>query len=612
MIQPGGHQQDPRTALMDGSAALRGGNPAQALACFDRCLALAPGQGDALHLRAIALRRLNRLTEAEAAFRAALAARPGDGEILNNQGNLYLAQGALSRASACFEAATKARPRLADAWYNWGLALQRADDHAAALDRFDRAIAIKGDDPRFHTARGVSLREGGRLDDAAGAYEQALRIKPDHVKALQNLGVVKRQQDDPARATALLQQAARLAPRQVEVRYNLANALHDAGDIEGADREYRTAIAIDPTYLPAHEVLNKMYWERGRKELFARSFEVARQQAPDHEGLAVAHVAALERAARPDDAARALDAALAAVGPTANLLRRQARLLADRGEAAAAQDIFARAVHQTPDDRDLRMDAAQLSLQMGDLGRAHDHLDRVEAMLPEDQEMWAFRGLAWQIAGDARADWLFDTDRFVAAYDITPPEGYESLEALMADVRAALDAMHTTMDNPLDQTLRGGTQTHGRLFTRPVPVIQALAGAIGRAVQSYMDAMPRDDSHPLLRRNTGRFRYSGSWSVRLSPGGYHFNHVHPEGWISSAFYVTVPEPGAGEADKAGWIKFGESNLVLGPEREMIRRWEKPQEGRLVLFPSYLWHGTQRYDSGGPRMTAPFDAVPDQR
>ena len=44
---------------------------------------------------------------------------------------------------------------------------------------------------------------------------------------------------------------------------------------------------------------------------------------------------------------------------------------------------------------------------------------------------------------------------------------------------------------------------------------------------------------------------------RLRPGGgRHVNHTHPQGWLSSAFYVDLPEAvnGGGEA---GWILFGE-------------------------------------------------------
>jgi hypothetical protein len=36
---------------------------------------------------------------------------------------------------------------------------------------------------------------------------------------------------------------------------------------------------------------------------------------------------------------------------------------------------------------------------------------------------------------------------------------------------------------------------------------------------------------------------------------------------------------------------------------------QPRPGRLVLFPSYLWHGTTPLECAEPRLTIAFDAVP---
>ena len=46
---------------------------------------------------------------------------------------------------------------------------------------------------------------------------------------------------------------------------------------------------------------------------------------------------------------------------------------------------------------------------------------------------------------------------------------------------------------------------------------------------------------PTDRRKRAGYRIAGSWSVQLQPGGFHINHVHPQGWLSSAYYVELPE-----------------------------------------------------------------------
>jgi hypothetical protein len=58
---------------------------------------------------------------------------------------------------------------------------------------------------------------------------------------------------------------------------------------------------------------------------------------------------------------------------------------------------------------------------------------------------------------------------------------------------------------------------------------------------------------------------------------------------------------------AGWLAFGEPGITipgLGPDH-LVR----PEPGMLVLFPSYMWHGTVPFTAGGRRLTAAFDVVP---
>jgi hypothetical protein len=85
------------------------------------------------------------------------------------------------------------------------------------------------------------------------------------------------------------------------------------------------------------------------------------------------------------------------------------------------------------------------------------------------------------------------------------------------------------------------------------------------------------------------------------------NHVHPRGWISSAFYVELPATPEGSRGKEGWLKFGEPDGTWSGLSADY--WVEPAEGMLVLFPSYLWHGTVPFDGGGRRLTAAFDVIP---
>ena len=70
---------------------------------------------------------------------------------------------------------------------------------------------------------------------------------------------------------------------------------------------------------------------------------------------------------------------------------------------------------------------------------------------------------------------------------------------------------------------------------------------------------------------------------------------------------SVPGEVDDSTQRSGWLKFGEPRFAvprLGPFLEV-----QPRPGRLVLFPSYLWHGTNALRGDSPRMSVAFDAVP---
>ena len=49
-------------------------------------------------------------------------------------------------------------------------------------------------------------------------------------------------------------------------------------------------------------------------------------------------------------------------------------------------------------------------------------------------------------------------------------------------------------------------------------------------------------------------------------------------------------------------------MALGAS-DVVERYVKPQPGKLVLFPSYVWHGTVPFTRSAERMTVAFDAAP---
>ena len=178
----------------------------------------------------------------------------------------------------------------------------------------------------------------------------------------------------------------------------------------------------------------------------------------------------------------------------------------------------------------------------------------------------------------------------------------------LRDDLPATAAGRTLSGQPLEQSLRGGTQTDGDIFTHIDPVLVQMREAIRDTVAEHAAQLPeRDPTHPLLAPPRDRIDFTGGWSVRLREGGFHANHVHPMGWISSALYVVLPEDLGRE--EAGYLTIGDANAPTFKVDVPPFRTVEPKPGRLVLFPSYTWHGTRPFGAG-ERITVAFDvAVP---
>jgi uncharacterized protein (TIGR02466 family) len=182
------------------------------------------------------------------------------------------------------------------------------------------------------------------------------------------------------------------------------------------------------------------------------------------------------------------------------------------------------------------------------------------------------------------------------------------MAAFCAALAAELSTLHVDREAPVDQTLRLGTQTVGDIFEQGHPLVDAMKAQIAVAVQTYIEGLPTDATHPFLSRRTGHWRFTDSWSSRLRRDGFHTPHVHPHGWISSVCYVAVPAAVADTTRREGWLHLGQPEVGSAAHRAP-RRLVQPQAGRLVLFPSMFWHGTTPFQDASPRLTIAFDVVP---
>lgn len=448
-------------------------------------------------------------------------------------------------------------------WQWTGLLQRGLDEHEAALVSFARAAQIAPSD--FSIAHGrahVTLEAG--LD-----------------------------------AVAMFEQARRLAPVTGDLLIGLAAARMAIGRGEEAAAELDAILKEVPSWVQGHMQLAQLRSMLGRPGAATASIERALTALPNEaalwRGLFDLHLRREDYEGLVEGVAKAK-----AAGQAGLCAEYEAIAAGELGETERADTLFEsapRIAHPT-----LALWRIRHLLRSGQVGKAVELIDR-ELQTDRAPATWPYAAIAWRLANDPRGQWLESDARLVVVTDIS--KELPALSRLAELVRS----LHVAKGGYLDQSVRGGTQTDGPLLSRIEPEIRAVRAAIVRAVERYIAALPPQDlSHPLLQcRRDRRIRFAGSWSVRLRGAGHHSNHVHPLGWISSALYVALPQRGQQEDVHAGWLALGEPQAALGLDCAPTRMVE-PREGQLVLFPSWMWHGTRPF-ADGERLTVAFDVAP---
>jgi uncharacterized protein (TIGR02466 family) len=336
-----------------------------------------------------------------------------------------------------------------------------------------------------------------------------------------------------------------------------------------------------------------------------------------------------------------IDACFVAGGPPPPLLMSKAKLIEASGDQVRAADLLGAAAQTMAREFPLVLAAAQAALEVGRLSEAERLVRQAEGLNPEarglynqwaiihlaagrpaealakaraglekhpdDQSLWGWAATAARAVGDPLYAELYDYETMVGAYDIAAPDGWASLEDFLADLSKSLKKLHLYEQHPSNQSLLHGSQTMHLLTGSDDPALQAFFKAVDGPIREHMARLGAGTG-PLRGRNTGDYHIAGAWSVLLRPGGFHKDHFHPMGWLSSAFYVETPDAALETEAKEGWIRFGQPPFKTEPELP-AEHFVKPKPGRLVLFPSYMWHGTVPFTTDETRMTIAFDAVP---
>lgn len=214
-------------------------------------------------------------------------------EILNNLGVARARQGRLSDALAPLEHAQDLDPDQDDYPFNLGLLSLQGKDYATAATHFREAMEREPDNPEDRVFLIYSLEKAGKKDDADEERDTAVEaLGPDGLPNLkldakaETLTKYQRVSNELDTTTLRLELAssgsegasgATSAATADTAATHLRRGRQElsAGRLDTAEKEFRTALAIDPHNAFAHRELAEIYRRRGKLDDAVAELQIA-------------------------------------------------------------------------------------------------------------------------------------------------------------------------------------------------------------------------------------------------------------------------------------------------------------------------------------------------
>lgn len=416
------------------------------------------------------------------------------------------------------------------------------------------------------------LLQERRADEALPLLQRAVAIDPALEGAHVGLGFALQSLERFDEAEAVYRSGVEQCPQAALLHFNLGTTLKRLHRFDEAATAYREAVRLSPDFLPALQALGTIAVENSCFEEAAEVLAHAAELAPQEK-------------------------------PVLNMLG-FALLKLGRGEQAV--DVLTRLQSLVPDRPGPRI---SLSSALLSAGRAADALalcEEMRAQFPGNRQLIANQAVALTECGRAsEAAALLRTDRFLWKKRIECPPQFESLAefntALVTHVRS-----HPSLDLDCNAISCHEGQTSDELLVEPKGPVALLERAIHEAAGEYLRGLQGGEPHPFLVSQPLQTTLS-AWVTILRSQGHQFGHIHPTAWLSGVYYAQLPpEVKSGEAGEAGWIEFGAPPRHYRCEAEHAVTRLRPEEGLLVLFPSFYYHRTLPFESEQQRVTIAFD------
>ena len=282
-----------------------------------------------------------------------IEAEPENAEAHFLLGELYGAEGAYEEMVAQFEAASGSvfQGKIDTSRYNYWVRAYNEGATYAQGDSIDFNRSIRGfidatliDPSRVDAWLQLARMyyEAGKIKDAITTYEYAIQQENVDIIAFSNLGALLLREERYREAVDVFNQLIKINPSHLEGYINLAVAQVKIEDLEGAERNYKKAVAIAGNHWRSHAELGFFYSQEGRHLEALPFFLKASELDPDNQDI-VFNVAVTHIKLGDLDAALPLLEQLSVRMPdNASVWRELGRIYAINGQIKQSENAYAR------------------------------------------------------------------------------------------------------------------------------------------------------------------------------------------------------------------------------------------------------------------------------
>jgi tetratricopeptide (TPR) repeat protein/S1-C subfamily serine protease len=220
------------------------GNKKEAIADYDRAIAINPKHAMAYTNRGNAKSALGNKKEAIADYDRAIAINPIFAMAYYNRGLAKYGLGNKKEAIADFDLAIAINPKYVEAYYDRGNTKYDLGNKKEAITDYSRAIAINPKYAEAYLNRGGTKSDLGSKKEAITDYDRAIAINPKYAEAYLNRGLAKSNLGSKKEAIADYDRAIALNPEYAKAYYNRGTAKSELGNRQGAITDMSTAAEL--------------------------------------------------------------------------------------------------------------------------------------------------------------------------------------------------------------------------------------------------------------------------------------------------------------------------------------------------------------------------------